>query len=157
VALFLVRHAKAGSRSNWHGDDVDRPLTASGRNQAKALAEVLGDEPVTRLLTSPYVRCIQTVEPLRDRLGLSIEVTQALAEGIAFEDVLSLIESVDDYAVLCTHGDIVQDVVQALERRGMSIDSAPNWSKAATWVIERTVSDSGEVRFPHATVRPPPA
>ena len=52
MALFLVRHAKAGSRSTWDGDDFHRPLTASGRTQAKALAEVVGDYPFCLLYTS---------------------------------------------------------------------------------------------------------
>src|SRR4051794_25767332 len=157
MAIFLVRHAKAGSRSTWNGDDLHRPLTSSGRVQAKALAEVLANNTVTRLLTSPYVRCFQTLEPLGERLGLPVEVTQVLAEGMAFEDVLALFETVDDHAVLCTHGDVLQEVVQALTRRGMSIDNEPDWHKGVTWVIERTRTDSGEMQFARATVLPPPA
>jgi 8-oxo-dGTP diphosphatase len=157
VALFLVRHAKAGSRSSWGGDDFDRPLTASGRAQAKALAENLGDHPVTQLLSSPFARCVQTLEPLRDRLGLPLVATQVLAEGMAFEEVLDLIETVADHAVLCTHGDVMQDVVQALQRRGMSIEGGPDWRKGVTWVLERETAEDGDVGITHATVWPPPA
>src|SRR5207249_1211256 len=32
--VVLVRHAKAGSRSQWDGDDAQRPLSGSGREQA---------------------------------------------------------------------------------------------------------------------------
>jgi 8-oxo-dGTP diphosphatase len=156
MALFLVRHAKAGSRSTWDGDDFHRPLTASGRAQAKALAEIVGDYPLTQLLSSPYVRCIQTLEPLRDRLGLPVVATQVLAEGMAFEEVLALLETVDDHAVLCTHGDVLQDVVAALERRGMSIEGTPDWRKGATWVLERATTGESEVQITRATVWPPP-
>jgi 8-oxo-dGTP diphosphatase len=158
MALYLVRHAKAGSRSTWDGDDFDRPLTSSGWNQAKGLAETLGEVVVTRLLSSPYLRCTQTLEPLRDRFGLAIEVTQVLAEGMgAFEDVLSLLESIDDGAVLCSHGDVIPEAVQALERRGMSIEGAADWRKGVTWVLERSVDGDGVVRFTRATVWPPPS
>jgi phosphohistidine phosphatase SixA len=156
MSLFLIRHGKAGSRSTWDGDDFHRPLTASGRTQAKALAEVLGDYPLTQLLTSPYVRCVQTLEPLGDRLGMPVTVTQVLAEGMPFEEVVELVETVDDHAVLCTHGDVLQDVVQALQRRGMAIEGAPDWHKGVTWVLERATTDAGDVRVTKATVLPPP-
>ena len=109
-----------------------------------------------RLLSSPYVRCVQPSSRSRDQLGLPIEVNQALAEGMAFEEVLDLLASVDDLSVLCTHGDVLHDVIQALERRGMSIETTPDWRKGVTWVLERTLTDAGETHFPRATVRPPP-
>ena len=68
MALYLVRHAKAGQRDRWDGPDHLRPLTRAGRAQAQALAAWLANEPISRLLSSPYVRCIQTLEPLSQKL-----------------------------------------------------------------------------------------
>jgi 8-oxo-dGTP diphosphatase len=137
MPVYLVRHAKAGDRHDYDGPDRDRPLTRAGRAQADALAARLGPEPVTRLLSSPYVRCRQTLEPLADRAHLEIEDCDALAEGARFEPVLDLLAALPDHAVLCSHGDLIPDVVAALQRRGADIEGEPDWRKAATWVLER--------------------
>ncbi len=58
---LLVRHADAGSKQEWIGPDADRPLSTVGWRQAKGLVGLLGDFPAARLLTSPALRCRQTV------------------------------------------------------------------------------------------------
>ena len=78
---YLVRHAKAGDRSDWSGDDRLRPLTKSGQRQAEALADMLDGEPIDRILSSGYLRCLQTVEPLGARRTLSVEPIKDLEEG----------------------------------------------------------------------------
>jgi 8-oxo-dGTP diphosphatase len=102
VPLYLVRHAKAGSRHHWEGPDEERPLTRAGRAQAEALATHLGGAPTERVLSSPYVRCVQTVEPLAAKVGTTVEITDALAEGRPFEPVLELLATLPDHSVLCT-------------------------------------------------------
>ena len=64
MLALLVRHAVAGDRRKWSGDDRLRPLDRRGRRQASALPEALSGFPVSRILTSPAARCIGTVEPL---------------------------------------------------------------------------------------------
>ena len=81
MTLYLVRHAKAGSRSSWDGDDRLRPLTKMGRREAEGIADLLRDAPLERVLSSPYVRCTETVAPLAARRGLEVEEHDALAEG----------------------------------------------------------------------------
>jgi phosphohistidine phosphatase SixA len=137
VPLYLVRHAKAGSRHHWEGPDEQRPLTRAGRAQAEALATLLGGAPVERVLSSPYVRCVQTVEPLAAKVGTTVEATEALAEGGSFEPVLALLAALADHSVLCTHGDLVPATVDALVRRGMTVSGEPDWRKGATWMLER--------------------
>ena len=80
MTLHLVRHAKAGYRSDWAQSDELRPLTAVGEAQALALADLLRHHPVKRILSSPYVRCMQTVKPLAKALGLEVEEHHALGE-----------------------------------------------------------------------------
>jgi 8-oxo-dGTP diphosphatase len=137
VPLYLVRHAKAGSRHHWEGPDEQRPLTAAGRAQAEGLATHLGGAPIERVLSSPYVRCVETVTPLATKVGTTVEITEALAEGSPFEPVLELLATLADHSVLCTHGDLVPAVVDALVRRGMVVSGEPDWRKGATWVLER--------------------
>jgi 8-oxo-dGTP diphosphatase len=152
MSLYLVRHAKAGSRSNWDGDDRKRPLTAAGWEQARAVAERLAPLLVTRLVSSPYVRCIETLEPIATRTDLDIEVDDRLAEETPFEPVLDLLHSCADGAVLCSHGDIIPEVIAALQRRGMVVRGEPDWRKATVWVLDRdAVGDVVE-----ACVWPPP-
>jgi len=155
VALYLVRHAKAASRREWAGDDRDRPLTASGTMQADALGERLGSVRPPRLVSSQFVRCVQTLEPLAARLGLPVETEDALGEGADLAQVVKILMSVPDRAVLCSHGDVIPDVIGALERRGMVIDGEPNWLKGSVWVLERDASGSDQA-FSHALAWPPP-
>lgn len=137
MPLYLVRHAKAGSRQNWSGDDTERPLSLKGWNQANALKKAFDGVPVPRVLSSPYLRCVQTVEPLAEAHGLTIERVQGLAEAEPFEPVLALLASLPDHSVLCSHGDIVPDVIDALVRRGATITGDPDWRKGARWELER--------------------
>ena len=68
VPLLLVRHAHAHARKEWSGDDRLRPLSANGLRQAEGLIAVFGNfARPSRVLSSPYLRCMQTVEPLRRR------------------------------------------------------------------------------------------
>ena len=79
--MHLIRHAKAKSRLAWEEPDELRPLTKRGRREAAAIAVRLGEEPLARLVSSPFVRCVQTLEPLAVALDLPIETTDLLAEG----------------------------------------------------------------------------
>lgn len=149
--IFLVRHAKAGERRCWNGDDELRPLSKAGRRQAEALAHRLTRHGATTTITSSYVRCRQTLEPLAAHLGVDVLDDTRLLEGEPFEPVLDLIAEVPSGAVLCSHGDIIPAVVQALHRRGMEVQTPADWRKATVWVCHRK---SG--RVVKAKVWPPP-
>lgn len=136
MTVYLVRHAKAGSRHKWEGPDDQRPLTKTGRMQAGALAAWLADLDVEHVVSSPYVRCRQTVEPLAARLRLPVDLSDALAEGSPLTDALRLIEKFDDeVAVLCTHGDVLGDVLWHAEHHGVRLDG-DGVEKGATWILE---------------------
>jgi phosphohistidine phosphatase SixA len=131
--VLLVRHAEAGDRERWEGDDRERPLSRAGRRQSERLVEALRDQPVRRILSSPYVRCVETVEPLAAARGLPVEPTDALAEGAGAASVRRLLGEVGD-AVLCSHGDVVEEVVEDLGRRGVAVDGGI--AKGSTWVLD---------------------
>ena len=76
-----MRHARAGDRGQWTGDDRVRPLDKKGRRQADALVAPLAGYPLTRLVSSPYVRCVETLAPLAARLKIPVEHADAIAEG----------------------------------------------------------------------------
>ena len=151
MSIYLVRHAKAGNRGEWIGDDSLRPLTKPGWRQAQALATRLSALGVSQLLTSPYIRCRQTLEPLAAATDLPIADDDRLIEGSAFAPVIDLIVSLPDGAVLCSHGDVIPDTIGALERRGCRFNGTPDWRKASVWVLDR----DGE-QITHAEAWPPP-
>jgi phosphohistidine phosphatase SixA len=149
--VFLVRHAKAGSRSRWDGPDQQRPLSKAGHRQAEGIAALLADCAVTRIVSSPFVRCRQTVEPLARRLGLPIEPSPSLAEGTPLTEALRLVEKVaDEPTVLCTHGDVIEELLDHFRRVG-GLRGEPRLEKGSTWVLE---SDAGELTA--AAYLPPP-
>jgi 8-oxo-dGTP diphosphatase len=152
MPLYLVRHAKAGSRSGWVGPDEKRPLSKGGREQADALARILAEAPVTRIVSSPYVRCIETVAPLANKLGVPVEPNKALAEGRNVTSAIELLVSLPDFGVACSHGDIIPAVVDALMRQGMHVDGEPDWRKGSIWLLDR---DGDE--FVRGVALPPPA
>ena len=154
MVLYFVRHAKAGSRDAWRGDDRLRPLSKSGRRQSIAIAERLASMKTSSLLSSPFVRCVQTLEPLAEALGVAVKTMEELAEGTNFEVVLELLRTVPDDAVLCSHGDVIPDTIAALERRGCHIVGKPDWRKATVWLLQR--SDDPNVIISQAAVWPPP-
>lgn len=151
--LYLVRHGDAGHRSDWRGPDATRPLVARGWRQAEGLAELLAEKPPARLLASPSTRCIQTLEPLGARLGLEVEVDERLGEGAGAEGPLQLAKALDDVsAVLCSHGDVIPDLLEALVRDGVKLHDELRWQKASTWVF---TLDGG--RLAKGRYLPPPA
>jgi broad specificity phosphatase PhoE len=153
MTILLLRHTHAGDRDRWEGDDRRRPVSARGVRQAERLVEQFGGYPVDRVLTSPYVRCVQSVEPLATARGLDIEEDDRLAEGTPFDLVQRLLREVADHeVVLCSHGDVIGAIVSDLAHRGVDLGTAgPVWAKASTWVLD------GDPQHPRASYLPPPA
>jgi phosphohistidine phosphatase SixA len=139
-----VRHAKAGSRSSWDGADEERPLSKAGRRQAAALAKLLRDEPIGRVVSSSHVRCRETVEPLAKRLGRRVEDADGLSEGAPLSEALRLLDKVSDKpTVLCTHGDVIGDLLHHFAGQNIRLDAgdeaAPSelrFPKGSTWVFD---------------------
>jgi 8-oxo-dGTP diphosphatase len=136
MGAYVVRHAKAGDREAWQGDDRLRPLTKSGRHQAEALAELLKNEPIDRILSSPYVRCLQTVEPLAARRKLPIEPRKDLEEGAGGESVIRIVaEAKGQNVILCTHGDVVEELLERLIEQGVVARARASNEKGGTWIL----------------------
>ena len=149
-SLLLVRHAKAGSKSDWDGPDELRPLESRGRRQARRLAEVLPLFGPTTVLTARRTRCRDTVAPLAERLGLAVEDLPELGEeefaadpraGLAVVDRL-LGRMGDDgerpgVTVVCSQGGAIPSVLAALGVRfaGTGGAPAPPAAKGSTWVL----------------------
>ena len=152
-ALYLVRHAKAGERRAWNGDDRRRPLSRQGRRQAKQLVAVFGGHAIDRLLTSPYLRCRQTLEPLAKKRGLTIEERPELEEHTPIDDTLRLVKKLaGSSAMICTHGDVIPALIDRLQQEGMEVSGPMDTKKGSVWII--TAKGNRLVR---ADYLPPPA
>ncbi len=137
MPIYVVRHAKAVSQRAWEGDDRQRPLVEDGWTQARLLVQQFANETVTMLLSSPFLRCQQTLEPLSAWTGLPVVVDNRLAENTDSEIVRQLLVEVPDGAVLCSHGDVIPSVLGLLERDGMSLNSWCDTRKSATAILDR--------------------
>jgi phosphohistidine phosphatase SixA len=118
VTSVLLRHASAGDRDDWDGPDRFRPLDERGRRQAAGLVEMLRPYGLRRVVSSPYTRCIETVEPLAAALGVQVESDDRLEEGAA-AGADELLE--EDGVLACTHGDVVFDVLGHGLKKGAAV------------------------------------
>jgi phosphohistidine phosphatase SixA len=153
-ALLLVRHAHAGVRGRWVGLDRERPLSDVGWRQAEGLVVLLGGFGIQRILSSPYVRCVQTAQPLARALGLEVEPRDELAEDRPVGDAVALAEGLlGNTAALCSHGDILPPLLERLAaEHGVALPPDRPFAKGATWVMEAL-----DRRLVSARDLPPPA
>ncbi len=113
---------------------MKRPLSRKGRRQAAALAKDLRPLGAARVLSSPYLRCVETVEPLAAALGVEVELSEDLATGADLR-ALDLVRQAGAGAVLCTHGDVALDILNLLHRQG-AIKGHVQSQKGSAWALE---------------------
>ncbi|NLV90774.1 MAG: histidine phosphatase family protein [Firmicutes bacterium] len=102
--LYLIRHCQAT------GQEPDSLLTKQGMVQADMLAKFLLDKGITRIVSSPFARAVESIRPLATKLSLDIELNDDLAErklaGVVLEDWYSeLRRSFDDFDVRLPGGE----------------------------------------------------
>ncbi|MGI5505244.1 NUDIX hydrolase [Lentzea sp. CA-135723] len=144
LVVLLVRHAKAGKRSEWHDDDDLRPLSDAGRRQAAALRTLLPLWAPTRVHTAPRVRCVDTVAAVASDLAVEMVEEHRLSEEGYWPDpdagLVRLLEvaSQEGRAVVSSQGGVIPSVVQSLaELGGLRLDEIP-CKKGSTWVLAFT-------------------
>lgn len=137
TTIHLVRHAKAKNRLEWTEPDELRPLTKRGTREADAIAARLLDDPPDRLVSSPYLRCVQTLLPLSLALDVPVETADELAEGAGGERALELLLALATAGSVasCTHGDVVYEVAQLVELDGVALDGPAEVPVASSWEL----------------------
>lgn len=148
--LIVVRHAAAGDRDRWTAPDHLRPLDKRGQEQARLLAQRLRGESIDRLVSSPYARCMQTLAPLGAALGKEVEEVPELGEGHGLDGVEPLLIS-GRSVVACTHGDVLDELLDELRREGL-VAAGAKASKGSAWVLR---CHAGLIQA--AAYLPPPA
>lgn len=134
MTLLLVRHAVALRRRDWSKPDALRPLTPRGIQQAEALPGLFADYAVDRILSSPSVRCVETMQPLAARLGLPVEELPQLAEG-AGAVAATLLRDLPGVVVVCSHGDVLPELLAVLSPAAVGDDEVP-CAKGSTWILD---------------------
>jgi 8-oxo-dGTP diphosphatase len=151
--LYLVRHGKAENRERWDSPDSERPLTKRGLEQSRVIAGHLVDlaaRPPSRVLSSPAVRCRQTIEPLAAASKLAVVEAEWLNEGSdgghALEQLRKLTVRLDPPSgvggpvAACSHGDVIWDILESLARLGVDLGRQPDAPKGGVWVIGTTAT-----------------
>jgi len=143
--VLIVRHATAGSKSRYHGDDRKRPLDKHGRAQAESLVGQLLAFGADRLYAADRTRCVQTIEPLAQELGVTVQTEPELTEEAYADDrkaarrrlleIVSDCAGTDDTPVICSQGKVIPDLIAWwCERDGVRPDKSRN-RKGSTWVL----------------------
>ncbi|MDP9101378.1 MAG: NUDIX hydrolase [Actinomycetota bacterium] len=136
--VLLVRHARAGDPQEWHGPDHLRPLDDSGRRQAQGLADLLPCFAPGLAVSAPPLRCRQTVAPAAERLGLHLEIDEALGEDRYWRDPAGSAAAIVRHAgpvpaLLCSQGGVIPDVLRRLS--ASPNEDAPAARKGSVWVL----------------------
>jgi phosphohistidine phosphatase SixA len=122
LSLLLIRHASAGHRRDWEGDDRRRPLDAHGRAQAEALAAFATRVELGRIVSSPYDRCVQSVEPLARALRVEVESLEELSEEQQETEGAALVRALaGERAAACCHGGLSELLVGEKLKKGAAL------------------------------------
>ena len=137
----LLRHADAGLKSEWYGPDDWRGLTEFGHDQARAVVAVLDGLPIQRILSSPCLRCRQTVVPLARALELDVEPCWQLGAAVEPADLVALLaDPGTESAVVCTHRETLQLLFEHLAGTYQVLaEAAEPMEKGAVWILRGAV------------------
>ena len=152
MPLLLVRHAHARPRKEWSGNDRLRPLSIHGFKQADGLISVTHNFAApARALSSPYLRCVQTMEPLAAARGIEVEPADDLAEGQSSAAVRLVRSLAGENVAVCTHGDVIAEILVTLaDEDRVDLGLNPRQAKGSIWVLE-----GGDGSFTSARYFPP--
>lgn len=153
--LAMVRHGRALARESFAKDDQKRPLDAKGEERAEGIVPLLACYGVGRLVSSPSVRCRDTLRPYAVASGLSMNVRDGLSEEGYKDDPtrapreLTRLLKRGTGAALCSHGPVLPPLLDILaelvEADGPQAEEAVRHLKAAS----AEGMDKGEVLIAH--------
>jgi 8-oxo-dGTP diphosphatase len=128
-AIIALRHGKATPHENWDGPDATRPLLQRGIDQSMSIAlGIAAYRPVT-LLSSPAVRCLQTIAPTARVTGLEVKEKVAISQDAYRSDAAAVSKVIAKRlskavtTVLCSHGPVLPQIIEAVARATGTPDS----------------------------------
>ena len=120
--IVIQRHGAAVSRSKWRRGEGERPLNSKGKKQAKALPALLDAFDPVSVVSSPWERCLSTVEPFARAGGLKVRTKDELTEAghakhpSRTEAVIDRVLREARPTVVCTHRPVLPTVIEAVRR-----------------------------------------
>jgi 8-oxo-dGTP diphosphatase len=142
TTLLLVRHAKAGSRAQWHDADELRPLSRNGEKQLEPLRTLAAVYGATRVYAAPLVRCVSTVAPIAADLGVPVLEEELMAErkyeGMAEAAQRRLVEIAEEggVPVVCSQGGVIPDLLSRVAAEsGLTIGTRVESKKGSVWAL----------------------
>jgi 8-oxo-(d)GTP phosphatase len=140
--VLLVRHASAGNRDDWKGDDRVRPLDETGRDQAQELVRLLSRFEVQRIVSADNLRCVETLKPLGDSIGLEVKEEPLLSDqGFPGneEHALEVVRALGDHGeavAVCSQREVIPEVVRRLaDSDGVAVSEPDKYKKASVWAL----------------------
>jgi len=141
-SVLLVRHASAGSRGDWDGDDRKRPLDEAGQDQADELVRLLSRFGVDEIVTADPVRCVETVQPLSESIGVPTRLEPLLSEdGFPSneEDAVELVRNLGrpgGAAVACSQRGVIEEIIGRLsESDALDVGDTLSLKKGGVWAL----------------------
>jgi 8-oxo-dGTP diphosphatase len=141
-SVLLVRHGSAGNRSDFSGDDDERPLDRAGFAQAEGLVWLLTRFDVREIISAPIVRCTQTVEPVASAVGLTVREEDVLAEEDYYgrereaARLLRKAGSQDTATVACSQGGVIPDLLgRVAAEDGVDLGQPIAAKKGSVWSL----------------------
>jgi phosphohistidine phosphatase SixA len=125
--VLLLRHASAGTRLSSPSVDGFRRLDDAGRVVARQLVWSLADHKITRIVSSPLPRCVESVVPIAETRGLVVESRWELGPDVALDDLMTLLLDLPETSLVCTHREVFEKLM------GWDVTC----EKGGTWVLER--------------------
>lgn len=112
------------------------------------MVKVLKPFPITAIYSSPFLRCVQTVEPLARARGIEVMQSTSLAEGMGLPGAMEFIgDKRLDHVVLSCHGDLVWELVEDLVKRQVVRAGEGGFEKASTWVVDFDATEPVTARY----------
>jgi 8-oxo-dGTP pyrophosphatase MutT (NUDIX family)/phosphohistidine phosphatase SixA len=139
--LLIVRHANAGKRRRWKGDDKLRPLDGDGKAQASRLSVVAPCYGPIRIASADLVRCADTVRPVSLDLGVPIAVEPKLGRDAYAQNPKATVDWVREQidaggtTMLCSQGEVIPDLLTRLSARSPVRLRRPPARKGSVWAL----------------------
>jgi phosphohistidine phosphatase SixA len=125
--MLLLRHTSAGARLSSPEIDRWRRLDEAGRAVARQLVWAHADREITRVVSSPLARCVESVVPIAEARRLVVERRWVLEPDVALDDLLTLLVDLPESALVCTHREVFEKL----------LGPEASCEKGGAWVLER--------------------
>ncbi len=128
-AIIALRHGKAVPPQSWDGPDATRPLLQRGVDQALSVAPGIAAYRPTKLISSTAERCLRTIAPIARVTGLEVREKPQISQdayqdgGTAVTKIVAKRLRKATTTVLCSHGPVLPQIIDAVARATGTPDS----------------------------------